>query len=258
MSALETINNVLASDLADYVAAMASGECRFDGLLAASGLTCPTCGTAACARPHGRRLRKSVRDLSTGAVFRDVPILRVRFCSGATPSLMPAELWRGRSTLTSVIETVVHVLRDGTAAAQEWTQFGGPVDAGVPWRTLRRWRGLVQSRLLGSALAWLGPRVGLHGSDSVPAAETVNALLERLSGTILLAYRALTGRAALDRHSLPRLGDTTASAARRVLGRQPPSPPHDPPATRRPRGARWSREERGPPRPAHEKEDRRS
>jgi len=136
---------------------MASGTWTLAGLLGEAGLTCSACGTAGCARPHGRRYRKRVRDLSTGDVFQDVPILRVRFCSGATPSLMPAELWRGRSTLTSVIETVAHVLRDGVEAAHEWTVYAGTGESVVSRRTLRRWRELVRARLVGSALAWLGP-----------------------------------------------------------------------------------------------------
>jgi len=76
-------------------------------------------GTVDCARLHGRRDRKRVRDLSTGDEFLGVPILRVRLCSGAAPSLMPVELWLGRSTLASVVETVVHVQRDRVEAVRE-------------------------------------------------------------------------------------------------------------------------------------------
>lgn len=235
---------------------MASGEWTRATLLAESGLTCAVCGTSDCARPHGWRYRKRVRDLSTGEVFQDLPILRVRFCSGATPSLMPAELWRGRSTLTSVVETVVHVLRDGVEAAHEWTIFAGTGESVVSRRTLRRWRELVRARLVGSALAWLGPRLGFHGSDSAVPADQLDALLGRLTGAVLLGFRAATGRAALDRHTAIRAGAPAACSARRVAGRQPPTPPHDPPPARRPRGAGWPRNRRGPPRPPHGKEDR--
>jgi len=234
---------------------MASGAWTLAGLLAEAGLTCAVCGSADCARFHGRRYRKRVRDLSTGEVFQDLPILRVRFCSGATPSLMPAELWRGRSTLTSVVETVVHVQRDGVEAAHDWTSFAGRGEAVVSCRTLRRWCALVQARLVGAALAWLGPRLGFQWSDSVPSAEQLEALLERLTEAVLLAFRALTGQAVLDRQSGTRGTRLAASSARRVAGRPDPDPPHDPPPARRPRGAWWPRNRRGPPRP-QPKEDR--
>jgi hypothetical protein len=234
---------------------MASGTWTLAALLGEAGLACSACGTVDCARPHGWRYRKRVRDLSTGDEFRDLPILRIRFCSGATPSLMPAELWRGRSTLTSVVETVVHVLRDGVEAAQEWTSFAGTGEAVVSCRTLRRWRELVRSRLVGSALAWLGPRLGFHGSDSAAPADQLDALLDRLTGAVLLAYRAFTGRAALDQHTATRVAAAAIPPARRVAGRQPPDPPHDPPPACRPRGAWWPRNRRGPPR-HHRKEDR--
>jgi hypothetical protein len=229
---------------------MVSGTWSLAGLLDEAGIACAACGTTECVRPHGRRYRKRVRDLSTGAVFEDLPILRVRFCSGATPSLMPAELWRGRSTLTSVVETVVHVFRDGVETAHEWTGFAGTGETVVSRRTLRRWRELVRTRLIGSALSLLGPRLGLHGSDSTPPADLLDALLDRLTSPMLLAFRAAIGRAALDRHSEPRVDAAARSAARRVAGRQAPTPPHDPPPARRPRGAWSPSNRRGPPRPA--------
>ena len=86
-----------------------------------SGVACPACGTAGCARPHAWWRRKWVRDLSTGDVFAGVPIRRARFCDGSTRSLPPGELWRGRATVSSVLETVVRVLRDGVEMAYEWT-----------------------------------------------------------------------------------------------------------------------------------------
>jgi hypothetical protein len=237
---------------------MVSGAWTLGALVAEAGLTCAACGTADCVRPHGRRCRKRVRDLSTGEVFEGLPILRVRCCSGTTLSLMPAELWRGRFTLTSVVETVVHVLRDGVEAAHEWTGFAGTGETVVSRRTLRRWRELARTRLIGSALSWLGPRLGLHGSDSTPPADHLEALLDRLTGTVLLAFRAALGRAALDRHSDTCVAAAARSAARRIAGRQALVPPHDPPPARRPRGAWLPPNRRGPPRPAHGKEDRRS
>lgn len=237
---------------------MVSGTWSLAGLLDEAGIACAACGTTECVRPHGRRYRKRVRDLSTGAVFEDLPILRVRFCSGATPSLMPAELWRGRSTLTSVIETVARVFRDGVEAAHEWTSFAGTGETVVSRRTLRRWRELVRTRLIGSALSWLGPRLGLQGSDSIPPAEQLEALLDRLTVPVLLAFRGAVGRSALDRHSPTRVGAAPRSVARRIAGRHAPAAPHDPPPARRPRGAWSPSNRRGPPRPAPGKEDRRS
>ncbi|MCK4303661.1 MAG: hypothetical protein KAY24_05425 [Candidatus Eisenbacteria sp.] len=52
-----------------------------------------------------------------GDIFENLPIPRIRFCEGPTRSVMPADLWRGRFTVGSVLEAVVHVLRDGRASA---------------------------------------------------------------------------------------------------------------------------------------------
>jgi hypothetical protein len=78
--------------------------------------------------------------MSTGAVFEDVPIIRVGFCDNRTVSLVPGGLWRGRFTVDSVLETVVRVLRDGVGAAYEWTWVAGTGEAVVSRRTLGRWR----------------------------------------------------------------------------------------------------------------------
>ena len=144
-----------------------------------------------------------VRDLSTGEVFEQVPILRVLFCDGSTASLTPSDLWRGRSTVSSVLETVVHVLRDGIEQAHEWTLFGGTGESVVSRRTLRRWTDLVRTRLIGSAWAWLGPRLGLSWSDQADEAEQLDGVLDHLAGSVLLGFRAVTGCAVLDKPTAP-------------------------------------------------------
>ena len=210
---------------------------------------CPACGTDRCARSHAWRYRKRVTDLSTGEVFTEVPILRVRFCDGSTTSLMPAELWRGRATVSSVLETVVHVLRDGVEAAAEWVGFASPTGASlVSARTLCRWRDAVERRLVGSGLAWLGPRLRLDWSERAPAARQLERLLDRLEEAVLLAFRAATGRAVIDKPVRPATDRDSRSGARRVPGRLAPAPPPDPPSEIRPRRTPWRPPRRGPPR----------
>jgi hypothetical protein len=212
-----------------------------------AGRSCPGCGTDRCARAHAWRYRKRVTDLSTGEVFDNIPILRVLFCDGSTVSLPPGELWRGRATLHSVLETVVWVLRDGIERAYEWTLFAGTGQSVVSRRTLRRWRRLVLRRLVGSAWAWLGPRLGLDWSDQQDAARQLEAVLDPLTDTLLLAFRAVSGRAVLDKP--PPASAPPSCVTRRVAGRLAPTPPHDRSLPRRPRGSWCSRRRRGPPPP---------
>jgi hypothetical protein len=164
--------------------------------------------------------------------------------------LIPGSLWRGRSTLDSVLETVVRVLRDGIEQAHEWTLFAGTGEPVVSRRTLRRWTGLVRSRMIGSAWAWLGPRLGQSWSDQVDAAEQLDRVLDSLAGTLLLAFRAATGRAVLDKPTAP--SPQTPCITRRVAGRLAPHPPHDRSSSLRPRGSWWPRHRRrGPPPDEH-------
>ena len=189
-------------------------------MVATAGITCTRCGSARCARPHGFRHRKQVTDLSTGAVFRAVPIRRVRFCDGHTASLVPAELWRGRFTVTSVLETVVHVLRDGIAATCEWTGLAGTGEEVVSPRTLERWRALVRQRVIGAALAWLLPATRASWSNARPAAPQLELLLRRITGSLLGSFRAVFGRGLLDAAARRR--------ARREAARPARAAPHDP------------------------------
>ena len=210
-------------------------------------MRCPRCGSGRCAKRHSRWYRKRVRDLSTGDVFEQVPILRAEFCDGSTVSLTPAGLWRGRSTVGSVVETVARVHRDGIERAWEWTLFAGTGEPVVSRRTLRRWTRWVGTRLVGSAWLWLSPRLGLSWSDQVDTAEQLDRVLDRLAETVLLAFRATIGRAVLDKPTTP--SRPAPCATPRVAGRLAPSPSHDPSSSLRPRGAWWPRHGRRAPPP---------
>jgi hypothetical protein len=185
--------------------------------------------------------------LSTGEVFEQVPIRRAKFCDDSTVSLFPSELWRGRATVGSVLETVVHVLREGIEQAHEWTVFAGTGEPVVSRRTLRRWADLVRRRFIGSAWAWLGPRLGLSWSDQQDVAQQLEAVLDRLAGSLLLTFRAATGRAVLDKPTAS--SPPAPCTARRVAGRRSPTPPHDSSSSLRPRGSWWPRPRRRAPPP---------
>ncbi len=189
-------------------------------MVATAGLVCTRCGSGRCARPHGVRYRKQITDLSTGAVFRALPIRRVRFCSGCTASLVPGELWRGRFTISSVLETVMHVVRDGIAAACEWTGHAGHGEELVSPRTLERWRSLIRQRVVGGALAWLLPKTRASWSETRPAAAQLEAVIGSLTGSLLAAFRATFGRGLLDTGA--------RSGARRKAARRARATPHDP------------------------------
>ena len=208
-------------------------------LVEACGLRCGKCGTSRCARPHAVRFRKLITDLVTGEVFQNLPIRRVLFCDGSTGSLFPAEIWRGRFTISSVLEAVVRVHRDGIEATSEWAMLGGPGDEMVSDRTLRRWREVVRTRLVGSAFSWLGPQLGLSWSDHTPVATQLETLLDQVTEPVLAGFRALTGRAVLDKPSANPPAPAR-STARRVPGRLAADPPPITPSPTRPRGA-WSR-----------------
>lgn len=149
-------------------------------------------------RSEGGCRRKRITDLSTGDVFENVRIWRVVFCDGKTASLMPAELWRGQFTVMSVVETGVHILRDGVAVAYDWCWDAGPDGSPVSLPTLARWRTLIRQRLISAAMADLGPQLGLSWSDRLSEATQLENLLDRLSPRVLLTFRARFARACLD------------------------------------------------------------
>lgn len=210
---------------------------------------CTRCASGRCARPHAWRWRKRVTDLSTGDVFERIRIRRVIFCDGKTVSLMPWELWRGYFTVPSMVETAVHIFRDGLRAAYDWCWEAGRDGSPVSPRTLRRWRSVIRERLIGSAVSWLGPHLGLSWSTAKPEAAELQALLDGLSAQALLAFRARFGRACLDRARSEKRNSARAGfSAPRIAGRGGESPPHDPPRPLRPRGAwRTGQSRRSPP-----------
>ena len=213
-------------------------------------MLCPRCGSGRCAKRHSRWYRKWVRDLSTGEVFERIPIERAGFCDGSTVSLTPAGLWRGRSTLGSVLETVARVCRDGIERAWEWTLYAGTGESVVSRRTLQRWTQWVDTRMVGSAWAWLGPWLGMSWSNRADAADQLDNVLDRLTDTGLLAFRAATGRAVLDKPTAR--PPQTPCTTRRVAGRLAPRPPQDSSSSLRPRGSWWPRHRRrGPPTGRH-------
>ena len=204
-----------------------------------AGVRCPRCGDVRCVRRHALRERKSVIDLSTGEASREIPILRVRFCTGGTASLSPAELWRGRFTLTSVLETGVHIFRDGVEVTYDWTWQAGRDGSPVSRRTLRRWREAIRSRVIGAAWAWIAPQTGLSWSDTQPEAPQLEALLEKLTPAILLFFRSQFGRALIDPAIVNSRTPLSDCVARPIPGRPARTSSHDPPCPRRPRGT-WS------------------
>ncbi len=99
-------------------------------------------------------------------VFEQLPILRARFCQEPTRSVMPADPWRGRCTVGSVLATAVRFLRQGLGPALEWAACAGDGEEPVSERTVRRWQAITQKRLIGSPFAVLGPAVGWSWSGA--------------------------------------------------------------------------------------------
>ncbi len=72
-----TIINVLTASLIVYSSLIEKGAFDLAALVSEAGIRCRRCGTGACAVLHGKWYRKQVTDLSSGTVYRQVPILRV-------------------------------------------------------------------------------------------------------------------------------------------------------------------------------------
>lgn len=231
--------SLLAGELGDYVVALDQGRASWRELLAESGLRCGRCGSSCCGRLHGWWRRKRVVDLSTGAEYPDLRLCRVIFCDGSTRSVFPADLWRGRCTVSSVIEAVAQAESAGVESAWEWARVAGRGGPQVSRRSLRRWKVALERRLVPGALSWLSDAPWSAGDR-----------LERwlaLRGDQLLSLRVATGRAVLDKpacHSSPAGVD---SSARPVAGRRTRSDSHETPRPRRPRGSWSARSLRGPP-----------
>jgi hypothetical protein len=222
-------------------------------VVAESGVSCPRCGSAPeCARVHAWRRRRPVRDVAAGRVFTDVPILRVVLCTGATISLTPAVLWRGRSTVDSVLVAVEHVLASGLESGHDWVRSRIPGGPAVSRSTLGRWRDRVVPRASVAGLAIIGVRPAddrLHADRT----EQITSLAAALSLPVLVGFRMRFGRSVLD---LPpsRSASSARRSVRRTPGRLSPAPPPETGGPRLRRGT-WSRAApRGPPREVREEE----
>jgi hypothetical protein len=242
-----TIESILTSDLGSYCAAIKSGDYLFSVLVEEAGLSCPRCGSGACATYHGRWYRKRVQDLATGEEFEAIPILRACFCTGATGSIHPADLWRGRSTVTSVLKAVVHTMRAGVGPALEWAGYAGSGEEPISERTLRRWKPLTFSRLVGASFSWLTSHLGWAWSDVRDPGDQLERLLHDLTSDLQLAFRRATGHSVLDRQSVREAPRPMRSSASPVPGRQTEAPPQSVPSILLPRGRWWPRTRRGPP-----------
>jgi hypothetical protein len=234
-------------DLAAYSAVIVSGGYDLRALVVEAGITCGRCGLGLCFKRHQVRRRRPIRDLESGRCHENVPIVRVRFCDGGTRSLQPASVWRGRSTVRSVLAAVDRVVGEGVEATLAWaTRSDAEGEEPVSERTLRRWNRMLETRLLGDPAHWIAGRLGAPTLAAAPAELLKGAV--RLLPTDLLAFRARFGRALID--SVRRPPCAPRSSSRRIPGRHTEASPPDPPSSYRPRG-RWSpragREGRGPP-----------
>lgn len=208
---------------------------------------CGRCCSGGCAKPHQVRHRKPICDLESGRCHENVPLVRVVFCDGGTRTLQPAALWRGRTTVSSVLEAGRRIRADGVDATLAWaTDRNREGEEPVSERTLRRWNRMLETRLLGDPAHWIAGRLGAPTLAAAPA-QLLKGVVD-LTAADLLALRARFGRALID--SVRRSPCAPRSSSRRIPGRHTEASPPDPPSSYRPRG-RWSpragREGRGPP-----------
>ena len=194
---------ILTSGLSVYSAAMESGNYEFSTLVAESGLLCPNCGTVDCAKYHGRWLRKKIRDLCSGDLFQNLPLLRVRFCNKSTKTIYPAELWRGRSTVTSILETAFLAIDEGIELALQRVMDAGDGTDTVSERSVRRWVKRVGNRIPVAAKALdlvsdRDPRNTQSEATSTLTASGIEHFLTHLFPRHLLQLRRQWGYSLLD------------------------------------------------------------
>ncbi len=233
------ISNILASGLAVYLAAINIGNFVIRDLVVEAGLLCPKCRTADCAKYHGTWYRKLIHDLCSGEVFNKVPILRVVFCDGSTKSLHPAELWRGKATITSTLEVSSIAAKDGLDEALQWVTLAGDGDEVISERTLRRWlkRTVDQVPIASEALNFSLP-------SREPPSEKLENFLAQLHRYDFLTLRRQWGFSFLDL-PVPEKRTTTAKCPKSVF--QKPCPAPNPPSEYLPRGTKSFPSRRGPP-----------
>ncbi len=204
-----------------------------------SGLQCPKCRTADCANYHGTWFRKIIHDLCSGYVFKNVPILRVIFCDGSTKSLHPAEIWRGKATITSTLEVSSIAAKDGLDEALQWVTMSGDGDEVISERTLRRClkRTVDRVSIASVALNFSTPTCG-------SAAEKLENFLTQLHRCDLLTLRRQWGFSLLD---VPPSEKHTNTAKCPKPGFQNPRPAQNLPSEILPRGTKSILHRRGPP-----------
>ena len=232
-----TVIKILTCSLAVYLSALKSGRFCFRTLVRESGLVCDSCGTTDCARRHGTWYRKRVVDLCSGRQFDDLPILRVRFCKGPTKSLFPAELWRGRATVSSVLESVSDAIDGGIESALQHAVDAADGDEPISERTLRRWikRATARVPVVASAMDF-------SLDDHQHPAAKLESFLRRLHLDHLLDLRRRWGFAILDTPWPEKSAHKTTSIK---PGFPDPRPPQSPPSAYLHRGARSRLARRG-------------
>lgn len=232
------ISSILTSGLAVYSAVIESGNFCFLPLVAESGLLCEKCRTANCARHHGTWFRKRIFDLCTGDIFKNLPILRVAFCDDTTKSMFPAELWRGKATVSSVLEAVSDAISGGVDYALQRAMSTGDGDEPFSERTLRRWIKRTIDRV-----PVAGVSLNFPSDSAESAAEKFENFLTQVHPHHLLTLRRQWGFAILD---VPPPEKPRRSTAYPKPVCQNPCPPQNPPSAYLPRGTRSSLHRRGP------------
>ncbi len=233
------ISSILSSGLAVYLAAINIGNFVIRDLVVEAGLLCPKCRTADCVKYHGTWYRKLIHDLCSGEVFNSVPILRVVFCDGSTKSLHPAELWRGKATITSTLEVSSIAAKDGLDEALQWVILSGGGDEVISERTLRRWLKRTLDRVsIASAILSFFPLT------NEPASEKLENFLTQLHCRDLLTLRRHWGFSFLD---LPPPEKPTNTIKCPKPGFHNPRPAQNPPSEILPRGTKCFPYRRGPP-----------
>jgi len=220
-----------------YCAAIEGGSFCFRSLVTESGLLCPTCRTADCAQYHDTWFRKRIADLCSGDVFENLPILRLKFCTGTPKSLFPAELWRGRATISSVLEAVSDAINGGVEYALQRATATGDGDEPFSERTLRRWIKRTVDRL---PVAGMSLNIPIDSAE--PAAERLENFLTEVHPHHLLALRCQWGFSLLD---VPPQQKPPNTAAHIKPVFQHPRPPQNPPSKYVRRGTRSHLSRRG-------------
>lgn len=183
--------------------------------------------------------RKTIHDLCTGEVFYNVPILRALFCDGSTKSLHPADLWRGKATITSTLEVSSIAAQGGLEEAMQWVSLSADGDEAISERTVRRWLKRSIERI---SLATPGLNFSAWAHESV--GEKFENFLTQLHSGDLLTLRRHWGLSLLDVRPFEK-PTNTVKIPKPVF--QNPCPAQNPPSCYLPRGTKSSLHRRGPP-----------